>query len=97
MAITYEESAALMNDFAFRGRVKVACLKYAGSIFIEADNTPAHNTRVKWATNTYQNPEMTASQTQPPTVMDPAVQEAGAAITDGALQAAVEGVVNKLL
>ena len=26
MALTYEESAALMNDFAFRGRIKVSVL-----------------------------------------------------------------------
>jgi hypothetical protein len=97
MALTYEESAALMTDAAFRGRVKVSCLKFAGSILIEADSTPAHNTRVRWATNTYQNPEMVASQTQPPTVMDPAVQDLGAEITDLALQGAVEGVINKLM
>jgi hypothetical protein len=29
--------------------------------------------------------------------MDPAVQQDGAAVTDASLQAAVEGVVNKLL
>ena len=97
MALTYEESAALMTDFAFRGRVKVSCLKFAGSIFIEPDTTPAHNTRVRWATNAYQNPDGVATQTQPPTVMDPAVQESGAEITDLALQAAVEGVVGQLL
>jgi hypothetical protein len=30
-------------------------------------------------------------------VMDPAIQTAGAAVTDAELQAAVEGVVNKLM
>jgi len=97
MPLTYEESNALMTDFVFKGRVKVACLKYANSIFIEADSTPAHNTRVRWATSAFQNPDGTAQQIQPPTVMDPAVQELGSAITDENLQPAVEGVVNKIL
>lgn len=97
MALTYEESNQLMNDSTFRGRIKVASLKFAGSIFLEPTSTPAHNTRERWAMNTMQNSDMVALQLQPPTVMDPAVQESGAAITDLALQGAVEGVVNKLL
>jgi hypothetical protein len=95
--MTYEQSAALMSDQAFAGRVKVAVLKYADSIMIEASSVPAHNTREKWAVQAMQNPQMVANQIQPPTVMDPAVQQDGAAVTDVALQAAVEGVVNKLL
>jgi len=97
MALTYDQSAALMNDLAFRGRIKVSCLRYADSIMIEATSTPAHNTRERWALNTMQNPDMVAQQIQPPTVMDAAVQEAGSAILDSALQASVETVVNKLL
>lgn len=95
--MTYEESSALMTDFAFRGRVKVAVLKYADSIMIEAASVPAHNTRERWALQAMQNPDGIALQTQPPTVMDPAVQQDGAAITDLALQAAVENTVNKML
>jgi hypothetical protein len=95
--MTYEQSAALMNDMAFRGRVQVAVLKFADSIMIEAGSVPAHNTREKWALNAMQNPQMVAMQIQPPTVMDPAVQAAGANVEDLALQGAVESVVNKLL
>jgi hypothetical protein len=97
MALTYDQSAALMTDMAFRGRIKVSCLKYADSIMLEASTVPAHNTRQRWATNCFQNPDMVAQQVQPPTVMDPAVQADGSAILDSALQGAVEGVVNKLL
>ena len=97
MALTYDQSAALMNDLAFRGRIKVAALKYADSIMNEANTVPAHNTRERWALATMQNPEMVAMQIQPPTVMDPAVQESGSTITDVALQGAVEGVINKLM
>ena len=95
--MTNQESAALMSDFDFRGRVKVACVKYADSILNEAATVPAHNTRVRWANGCWQNPDGTAQQIQPPTVMDPAVQTDGADITDAALQGAVEGVVNKML
>jgi hypothetical protein len=95
--VTYEESAALMIDIAFRNRVKVACLKYADSISIEATNTPAHVTRLKWSQTCFQNPEMVAGQTTPPTVMDVQVQLDGADITDAALQASVQTVVNKMM
>jgi hypothetical protein len=95
--MTYEESNALMGDAAFRGRVKVACLKYADSIMIEASTVPAHNTRQRWAFQTMQNPDGTASQVTPPVVMDVAVQTAGADISDSLLQGSVETVVNKLL
>lgn len=95
--MTYLESAALMNDFTFRGRIKVAALKYADSILIEPESTPAHNTRERWAQQTFANPEQAAQMLHPPTVMDPAVQTAGIDVDDVALQAAVEGVVNKIL
>ena len=45
--MTYTESAALMTDSAFRGRIKVAALKYADSILTEVETTPAHNTRLE--------------------------------------------------
>lgn len=97
MALTYAESAALMKDQAFIDRVKVAVLKYADFILNEASSTPAHNTRTRWAQGATANPDSTAQQVTPPTVMDPAIQSAGAAITDTALQSAVEGVINKLM
>jgi len=95
--MTYEESAALMNDFEFRGRIKVAALKYADAILIEASNVPAHNSRFRWAQSTYQNPELAATQLHPPVVMDPAVQADGAAIEDLPLQGAVQAVVDKIV
>ena len=95
--MTYNESAALMTDPEFRGRIKVACLKYADSIVGEPTGTAAHNTRLKWAQTCFQGPDMVAAQTQPPVVMDAEVQADGPAITDLALQVAVETVVNKLM
>jgi hypothetical protein len=95
--MTYDESYALMKDPAFHGRVQVACLKFADSILGEENTVPAHNTRLRWAQNTFTNPDFAATQVQPPTVMDAAVQAAGADITDAALQSSVEAVVNKIL
>jgi hypothetical protein len=95
--MTYEESAALMTDLTFKGRVKVACLKYSNSIVDEPSNSPSHNTKYRWAMNCMQNPDQVAMQVQPPTVMDAAVQEFGAEITDTALQGSVETVVGKML
>ena len=95
--LTYEESAALMNDQIFRDRVKVGCITYARYITDEASTTPGHSTRIKWAQQTLVQPDLSVNMVTPTTVMDDAVQQAGAAITDTALQGAVETSVNKLL
>lgn len=97
MALTYEDSAALMNDTAFRGRVKVACLHYADYISGEAANVPAHTTRLKWAGTTMNNPDGAAALVTPTVVMDPAVQQDGTAITDATLQIATENAINKMI
>lgn len=95
--MTYAESAALMNDQAFRGRVKVAALKFATAIMDESGQFPAHNTRMRWAQGCYERPDDTAAKLQPPVVMDGAVQSAGAEISDEALQGSVEAVINKTM
>jgi hypothetical protein len=97
MALDYTQSAALMQDGEFHGRVKVACLKFASYILDEAASVPAHQTRIKWSQATFSAPDNAAQQVQPPVVMDPSIQAAGAAVTDGDLQTAVETVVNKML
>lgn len=94
--LTYQESAQLMGDLVFRGRVKVACLKFANSV-LSRGPLPGGNTLTKWAQNVFQQPDAVAMQVQPPTVMDIAVQEAGADIDDESLQGAVETTVNKML
>jgi hypothetical protein len=97
MALSYSESATLMKDPAFVDRVKVACLKFADYILGEATTTPAHNTRVRWAQTATTSPDSVAQNITPPVVMDSAVQQDGAAITDAVLQTTVETVVNKLM
>lgn len=97
MPLDYTGTAALMNDNDFRGRVKVACLKFSDYIAGEANDVPAHATRIKWSQQTMTNPEVSATQVLPVVVMDPAVQQDGAAITDAALQSATENAVNKMI
>ena len=97
MALTYTESAELMNDFVFRGRIKVSALNFAVYILNEPTNTEAHSSRYRWAQSTFQQPDATAAALQPGVVMDPSVQGSGAAIDDAALQVAVEGVIKKIL
>lgn len=103
MPLTYEQSAQLMQNGVFMGRVKVSCLKFADYIVGEAASTPAHSTRIRWAQNTFVNPDSSAQQVTPPVVMDAAVQAAGidtdgdSTIDDAALQSAVESTINKML
>jgi hypothetical protein len=97
MALTYEQSSALMKDQIFVGRIKVACIKYADYIYGEASNTPAHSSRVRWMQYCNSNPETTAIGLAPIVVMDPAVISDGAAVSDVALQSATETAINKTL
>src|SRR5262245_12699723 len=103
MALSYEESAALMQNGVFIGRVKVGCITYARYISDEAPGTAGHSSRVRWAQSTLQSPDGSAQQITPSVVMDGAVQGAGvntdgnSQVTDQALQGAVEGAVNKLI
>jgi hypothetical protein len=97
MSLSYDDSANLMQDSGFKGRIKVACLHFASYISGEDPGTPAHNTRYRWAINTMNAPDTAAANVTPTVVMDPNVQAEGSAISDTDLQTAVETAVNKLL
>lgn len=97
MALTYEQSAALMIDPNFRDRVKVACMHYADYIIDEPSSTVAHNTRQAWARRAMTQPDAVAAEVTPPVVMDGQVQADGAAISDEALQTSVETTVNSMM
>jgi hypothetical protein len=71
MALDYAGSSDLMGDVEFRGRVKVACLKYATYITAEPANVPAHATRIKWSQQALVSPDAAAAQVVPVVVMDP--------------------------
>lgn len=95
--MTYKESNDLMNDFEFRGRIKVAALEIATYYLSEEPTTPGHNSRYKWGQNTFLSPDAAATQLQPGVIMDAGVQSAGKDITDAALKTSVEAVVGKIL
>ena len=97
MAIDYKATFDLMNNADFDGRTRIACLHFASYINGEAEDVPAHHTRMKWAQSTFQNPDVAAATIMPILVMDPKVQAAGADITDADLQDAVETSINKIL
>jgi hypothetical protein len=95
--LTYDQSSQLMSDLSFRGRIKVAALKAATYYQGEDPTTPSHNSRYTWAQRCFASPDSTAQQLQPPVVMDAAVQTNGSAITDEALQGAVEDTIEKII
>lgn len=93
-----EESAALMADVTFRGRIKVCGLKFATTILNENPaSVNGHAGRYRWAQQMANNPDPESQRLQPMVVMDPAVQDEGANIDDAALQGAVEAVANKFI
>lgn len=91
--MTFEESAKLITDITFRGRIQVAVITFAKFVSAQPKDTPAYNTQRRWADNALQNSVSVAGALQPSVVMDVAVQTDGADIEDQALQAAVETVV----
>jgi hypothetical protein len=95
--LTYDTSAQLMNDFTFRGRVKVACLHFATYIQGEPPTTAAHNTRYTWAQQCVQNPDSMVTRFTPAVVMDSNVQSQGDAVTDATLQTATETAIQAQL
>lgn len=97
MGLNYDDANNLMNDGAFQGRIKVACLKFAQYIVDEPPNTPAHTTRERWARETFTQPQMSAAKVTPGVVMEPHVQTDGKNVSDTDLQTDTETVVNRLM
>lgn len=96
MAMTQEESAALMNDPVFRGRVKVCALNYAQYLTLQAA-TASSNAKMKWMQATIAGPDQMAATLTPPVVLNPNVQIAGAEVTDADLMAAVQAVADMIM
>lgn len=92
--LTYEQLADLMLDPQFRGRIKVACLKYATYVINAPGSAPLSMQR--WAQSAFIAPDQAAQQVQSPVVMDAAVMDKGNDIADDQLQTAVETVVKKM-
>jgi len=89
MALTLDESAQLINNTQFRGRVKVAALKYASYLALQPN---PNLSRSRWIQQTIQQPDQTAQTITPAVVMNVNVQNLGANIDDDNLMAAVQVV-----
>ena len=94
MALSFAESASLMVDPQFRGRIKVACLAYASRILAGQGATPP---LPSWSIQAYNSPDQIAQNVQPATVMEPGVQSIGGTIDDGGLAFSVENAVQKMV
>lgn len=97
MGLSYSDSAALMMDTTFRGRIKTALLHFASYVMGESPGTAAHNSRYKWAQQAYLSPDAVALQLQPIVVMDANVQANGSSVDDPTLQTAVETAINSII
>jgi len=92
--MTFEESATLINDPTFRGRVKVAALVYAQYLSLQPNNS---SRRSDWIFNTLRAPDIATQTLTPSVVINPNVQQEGASVTDPNLQAAVQMAADTLM
>jgi hypothetical protein len=97
MALDSTQSAALMRDTVFQGRIKFFATKYADFVSLEAPTTERHTAAIRWVQRMYAQPDLVAGELQPLVVADPAVQAAGAEITDAALGPAVEAAIKRTI
>lgn len=93
MAMSLTDSANLINDITFRGRVKVAALQYAQYLQLQSG---LNMSKANWVQRTMQAPDQVALQLVPAVVMSPNVQQAGgAAVSDPDLIAATQVEADK--
>ena len=94
---TYLELANLATDAEFVKRLTYAVAKFASYILDEAENTPNHKARVKWASSAILNPSGVAQAVAPAVCLNEDVTYGLAEVLDPALQTAVETACGKLL
>jgi hypothetical protein len=103
MPMTSDQTAALMQDPNFRGRVQVACVRYSDSIKTANSNAIGHVGLERWADAVYAAPMQIAMQVQPFVATDPTIQETGvdengiSLASDAQVQGATEATVNKTI
>jgi len=102
MALSYDQTSALMKDLQFQGKIKVAAVKYSDAIgIIDNQSVASRVNLVKWSFRCAQQPDMVANELQPYVVWDPKIQAADidenghSLVSDADLQTAVETTVNK--
>ncbi len=94
---TYLEATNLAQDADFLKRVTHAVAKFAVYILDEAEATPNHKARVRWASSAVLNPAGVAGAIAAAVTLDQNVDYGLANVTDADLQTAVEAACAKLL
>ena len=100
MALTLDQSANLMTNTTFQGRIKTSSMIFATSI---TQNPGFSSGLQSWARTTIAGPMAMAAQLQPSVTIDSAVQNAGidpddgdSLVTDDQLNQVVQVVVQRL-
>lgn len=95
---TYLELHALRTNADLNQKLSVAVLVAANTVRLESDQTPFHKNRVAWAQQAVKDPEVFASKALGLLLAqnkDLTVVQINA-VSDSALQTAVDGLVNTL-
>lgn len=95
---SYIELYQLRDDATFQRRVEFARFYLANYIRNEDPQTPNHESRYAWALNCLNGQlSMPVAQVALLACLDPAVRQDGAAVTDAALQTAVEYLIDVMI
>lgn len=96
--ITYTEGYDLLSDRVFADRVRYAILRTAAFILIENTQTPDHLARTDWASKVFaEKIQMPLRQMLMYVITDAAVAQDGSAVSDAALQGAVDANVSRFI
>ncbi|MBZ5581430.1 MAG: hypothetical protein LAQ30_04350 [Acidobacteriia bacterium] len=94
---TYLEATNLAQDADFIKRITHAVAKFATYILDEAEATPNHRTRSRWAQSAIINPAGVAQAVAPAVTLDQNVDYGLANTLDADIQTAVENACANLL
>jgi hypothetical protein len=91
---TYAQIAALRRNTTLKDKVSVAVAVAAQDVRNEAENTPNHRARRRWADMASVNPEAIAEQMMWAVLGNPTIQTNGEESPDSDVQFVVNGLVD---
>ncbi len=94
---SYVELFDLATDATFHKRIRFALLKSAYDIRNEAESTPDHVNRLRWAIRILNNEPIDLGHVAIGVLLNPAIGNAGSAATDGDIQFQVNSLVPELV
>lgn len=96
--IAYDVAYKLLDDQTFQIRIRYAMLRTAAAILAEDPNVKKHQARVEWAQKALvEGLQMPFRQVLLNVITDPNVSNAGAAVSDAQIQAAVDALSTVLV